>query len=70
MVENVNRLLRRQEVEQIAGFSKSTLYDFIRQGLFPAPVRVGAQAVRWRESDIVRWLDGLPPAQAGGRVSS
>lgn len=69
MVENVNRLLRRQEVEQIAGFNKSTLYDFIRQGRFPAPVRVGARAVRWRETDILRWLDGLPPARAGGRVA-
>lgn len=69
MVESADRLLSRQEVEQLAGFSKSTLYDFIRQGLFPAPVRVGARAVRWRESDIVRWMDGLPPARAGGRVA-
>ncbi|WP_286901891.1 helix-turn-helix transcriptional regulator [Vreelandella sedimenti] len=34
-----NRLLRRKDVEQKTGKSRSAIYDGIRQGTFPAPVK-------------------------------
>jgi len=39
------------------GLSKSTIYDKIKQGNFPKPVRLGARAVGWRQSDVDGWID-------------
>ena len=61
-----DRLLRRLEVERVTGLARSTLYRYIQEGRFPRPVRVGATAVRWRESDLMRWLESRPVAQGWG----
>ena len=54
---NLDRLIRRPEVEQITGKSRSGIYEGIADGTFPRPVRIGARAVAWRESDIQNWID-------------
>ena len=50
-------MLRRKQVEEITSLSRSTIYDMMSKGLFPKPVRLGAQRVAWRERDIVEWLE-------------
>lgn len=55
----MDRLISRRDVESIVGLSKSTLYLMIAAGTFPRPVRIGARAVRFRESEIQVWLDKL-----------
>lgn len=50
-------LLRRAEVESKTGLSRSTIYDWMKRGEFPQPVKLGARIVAWRESDIAAWLD-------------
>ena len=55
-----DRLLRRREVERITSMSRSSIYRLMRDGEFPRPVRVGPAAVRWKESDITRWLESRP----------
>lgn len=47
--------LRRPEVEARTGLSRSTIYQYIKEGTFPAPVPLGAKAVGWLESDIESW---------------
>ena len=60
---NVNdRLLRRRQVEEITGLSRSSIYRLMRNGDFPVPVRVGPSAVRWKASDISAWLESRPLA--------
>lgn len=54
-----NSILRRPEVQQQTGLSRSHLYLLIQQGAFPPPVKLGARAVGWRHSDIQDWIDGL-----------
>ena len=51
------RLLRRREVEAITGMGRSSIYRLMQDGAFPRPVRIGPAAVRWRASDITRWLE-------------
>ena len=46
-----DRLLRRREVEEITGLSRSSIYRLMADGEFPRPVKVGSAAVRWRASD-------------------
>ena len=50
-------LLRRPQVEARTGLSRSTLYDWMKRGQFPQPVKLGARLVAWRESDINAWLE-------------
>ena len=57
-----DRLLRRREVEQITGIGSSSIYRQMDRGSFPRPVKVGPNAVRWRESDIQRWVETRPTA--------
>lgn len=50
------RILRRKQVESRVGLSRSTIYDRIKAGTFPAPISLGAKAVGWLESDISAWI--------------
>lgn len=51
------RILRRPEVENRTGLSRSTIYAMMADGTFPKPIRLGKRAVGWRDSDIAAWLD-------------
>lgn len=50
-------ILRRKQVEARTGLSRSSIYDRIKQGTFPAPISLGAKAVGWIESEIDAWLN-------------
>ena len=50
-------LLRRPEVEARTGLSRSTLYDWMKRGEFPQPVKLGTRLVAWKESDVTAWLE-------------
>ena len=58
-----DRLMRRSQVEEIAGLSRSSIYRRMQKGEFPRPVKIGSTAVRWKESDIFAWLEFLPGAE-------
>lgn len=57
-----DRLLRIWDVLEIVGLSDKTIYRHMKEGLFPQSVRTGPNSVAWRESDIMAWIAGLPPA--------
>jgi len=52
-------LLRIREVLQRLPISRTSLYDGIKVGLYPAPVRIGKRTVAWRESEIDRMIKGF-----------
>ena len=58
------RHLRRRAVEEITGLSRSTIYDLMRRGLFPRPVKLTGKAVAWPESAIAEWLASREHAAA------
>lgn len=49
-------ILRRKQVETRIGLSRSTIYERIKAGTFPAPISLGAKSVGWIESEIEAWL--------------
>lgn len=55
-LKNALTILRRKQVEARTGLSRSTIYQRISLGEFPAPVSLGARAVGWIESEITDWL--------------
>lgn len=52
-------LLRRKEVEKIAGISRASIYRLIKAGKFPRPVALGTGSVRWKQSDVIAWQSSL-----------
>ena len=58
-IQHEPAILRRPQVEQRTGLSRSTLYQYIKDGDFPKPVRLGLRAVGWLESDISDWIAAL-----------
>ena len=61
-MQTVDRMLRREEVQQRTGMSRSAIYRLMREGEFPLPQRIGQRAVRWRESELEAWLASRPLA--------
>ncbi|HEX5362385.1 MAG TPA: AlpA family phage regulatory protein [Fluviicoccus sp.] len=55
----IDRLLKLRDVVELTRMGKSTIYRKIAAGLFPKPVGLGGKSVRWRESDITRWMAAL-----------
>ena len=62
MSANELRLLTRREVERRTGLRRSAIYNKMNDGTFPRPVKVGTRNVRWRESDIIAWIQSRPDA--------
>jgi prophage regulatory protein len=49
-------LLEMEVVETLTGRRRSTIYDLIKQGAFPAGIVCGAKCTRWRAGDVRTWL--------------
>lgn len=50
------RFLKLKDVLFSTGLSRSTLYKYVADGVFPKPVSLGDRAVGWVESEINDWL--------------
>jgi len=51
------KILRRPEVQQITGLSRSSIYRRLSAGQFPKPFPLGGRCVGWLETDILQWID-------------
>ena len=62
----MEQLLRIKSVCRITGMSKSTILRKVKAGTFPASVRLGENNVRWKKSEIEKWLQfvqSTPPEE-------
>ena len=50
-------LLRRPDVQQRTGLSRSSLYNLIKEGRFPRPVQISDRSVAWVSDDIDSWIN-------------
>lgn len=51
-------ILRRPQVQAETGLTRSTMYQRIKDGTFPAAISLGphSRCVGWRRGDIDEWL--------------
>ena len=56
------KMLRRNEVQDATGLGRSSLYELMRRGDFPQPIKVSPGAVRWPADEIASWLASRPRA--------
>ena len=51
------RILRLSDVKERTGLSRSTIYLYVSDGIFPRPINLGARCVGWLESEIDGWIE-------------
>jgi predicted DNA-binding transcriptional regulator AlpA len=47
--------IRLKEVLSICGKSRSSIYASIKDGKFPAPIKVGGRSSAWLKSEVLQW---------------
>jgi len=47
--------------------SHSSLWNGVKSGIYPAPRRIGPNAVAWLGADLQKIIDGLKPIEPGQR---
>lgn len=50
------RMLRLKQVLELVPVSKSTIWDWVKKGMFPQPIRLGSKTTCWKMSDIQQYL--------------
>lgn len=53
----IMRFLRLNDVIAATGLSRSTIYKFMDEEVFPKTIPLGGRAVAWLESEIEEWMD-------------
>lgn len=51
------RFLRLNDVIAATGLSRSTIYKFMDEEVFPKTIPLGGRAVAWVESEIEEWME-------------
>jgi predicted DNA-binding transcriptional regulator AlpA len=60
-----NAIMRRVEVERETGLSRSTIYQRVKDGTFPAPLKIGPGSTGWRVAEIEAFLASPAEYRAG-----
>ena len=58
----MDAILKLPEVTRITGIGRSNLYEMVRSGQFPKPVKLSVRSVGWRQSEVNAWLAELKAA--------
>ena len=58
----LTQILRRRQLEEQLGLSRSSIYKMVADGLFPKPIKLGSRAVGWRADEVENWLIAMQEA--------
>lgn len=51
------RLIRAPEVFELTGLRRTTIYEKVKAGDFPAPVKLSVRSVAWRLAEVEDWIN-------------
>ena len=51
---------RAKPLAKSLGIGVSTLWDWVRSGKFPKPLKLGENLTAWRADEVRAWLDKCP----------
>lgn len=60
------RVMRIQEVIELTGTSRSTIYRWVYEGNFIKPIRLSASSIGFLASEVEAWLDSKIQARDMG----
>ena len=50
--------IRLKEVLAICGKSRTSVYEAIKRGSFPPPVKLGGRSSAWVKGEVLQWVQG------------
>ncbi len=53
----IDKLIPIEEVTELIGVKKPTIYKYVREGNFPKPIKVGKRASRWSLNAVLEWIE-------------
>jgi prophage regulatory protein len=59
--ERLDMMLTVKDVAELLSMSRRSVWRYVADGKLPQPLHLSRTMVRWRASDIQRYLDGLRP---------
>lgn len=62
----MSRLLRVDDVCELTGLSRTTIWRRERKGDFPGRVRLGPNSVGWRAGEVEEWIESRPRVKVTG----
>ena len=63
----MSKIIRLPEVLSTTGLRRSSIYAFIKKGVFPAPIPLGEKAVGWIETEVFDWVSKRTAMRGGKR---
>jgi len=63
---NQDRIIRITEVMAMTGLSRSGIYAAIKEGTFPAQLKLSVRSSGWLESEVIAWRDKRPRGSQSG----
>ncbi|TLU67702.1 AlpA family phage regulatory protein [Thalassotalea litorea] len=70
MSKTFTKIIRRNEVIELTGLSKSTIYNRIKAGLIPKPISLGFRAVGFIEHEIQEILIAMANGLSNEEIRS
>ena len=62
-----SKILKISQVVAQTTLSKSSIYDFIKRGKFPPPVRLSERSVGWLACEVEGWLEQRAQLRGGAK---
>jgi prophage regulatory protein len=62
------KMLAQDEVVELLGLSRQTLYLMRQAGDFPEPVKLGRRRVAWRSDVLEHWIESRETVKVRGEV--
>lgn len=58
------KIIRLPKVKELVGLGKTAIYDKIKEGAFPKPIKLG-RASGWLEGEVQQWIGQQVEHQRG-----
>lgn len=52
------RLLALPEIKRLTSLGRTSIWRLEKDGAFPKGMRLTPRCVRWRESEVLQWMQG------------
>jgi len=52
-----NSILRLPQIKSRTGLSRSSIYQYVKDGSFPSPISLGSRSVGWLEDEVDTWIE-------------
>jgi len=61
-----HQIIKLPSVINMAGISRTSIYNRIEEGTFPKQISLGERSVGWVKSEILEWIDSRIKARDEG----